>query len=148
MPIYIVCVSITIPIICIPKYPYLLVLSDFCSHEEQMVFGHIWKPYNMHTHISTTIPILKWASLLSFADMLTWHLSGWSYHWCLSPALESVQDPNVMPNYLSIQVSKTVIIHEKESEIGRMLAPTHEEDFSSKWPDLLWHKCLWSIISP
>lgn len=38
------------------KYPYLL--SDFCSHEEQIVFGHIWKPYNMHTHISTTIPIL------------------------------------------------------------------------------------------
>ena len=37
-----------------------------------------------------------------------------------------------MPKYLSIQVSETVIIHEKESEIGRMLAPTHEEDFSSK----------------
>ena len=78
-----------------------------------------------------TSALLKWASLLSFADMLTWHLSGWSYHWCLSPALESVQDPNVMPNYLSIQVSETVIIHEKESEIGRMLlAPTHDAQIS------------------
>ena len=50
--IYLLTYVVSITIVCIS------LLSDFCSHEEQIVFGHIWKPYNMHTHISTTIPIL------------------------------------------------------------------------------------------
>ena len=127
--IYIVCVPITIPIICISIPTYYLIFVLMKSKLFLDIYGNpitcIHTSALLYLYLYTYLPILKWISLLSFADMLTWHLSGWSYHWCLSPALESVQDPNVMPNYLSIQVSKTVIIHEKESEIGRMLAPTH-----------------------
>ena len=76
--IYIVCVPITIP-----KYPYLL--SDFCSHEEQIVFGHIWKPYNMHTHISTTIPILVYIHTKVSISIIFCRYANMTFIWLILP---------------------------------------------------------------